>query len=378
MLQSSPRQRVLAACALCIFLLSSVAATAAQSLPASLSGDVRVLVSGLERTDRNGIESDTDEGVMRLRVGSTWEWSERTRLVGRLATSASTNGNDWQLDWFETAQTTSGLAPGNTTLDLAYLQLAPTDGVRLRFGRFQESVALPGVPDKSLDRKDSDNMSINYSDGAALDWGVAGGWSLLAIAQYNPAEGPANRPRAPLAFTDSGSRVSGFFAMRKAERDGFWALRSLNLTVLPHTLNRGGDTSTYSAAVANVAVRWPASSSAMHLLAGGSLGYAPEVPQTVRMYGDSRWAWQATANLMNFARRQQSIGVVWMRSGAGWLLSPDLASNTQLWEIRYRVEVFNPLTIEARFRYRSDDEQLRTVRGIQRDRDWYLRATWRF
>lgn len=344
----------------------------------SFSGDVRFLVSGLDRAARNGEHIDTDEGAMRLRAGGTWKWSEVASFVGRFATSASTRGNRWRLDTFESAQISSGLASGDMTLDLAYLSFAPTDTVRLRFGRFQDVLALPGVPDKSLDRKDSDNMSINYTDGASIDWKVGEGWSLLGIAQYNPPQGPTNRPRAPLTFEDSGSRVSGLLALQKAQEDGFWALRSLSLTVLPQTLLRGADTSTYTGAVGNVAVRWPAQGNQMHLLVGGSLAYAPDIPRTAAVYDDAQWAWQATANLMNFARMRQSVGIVWMRSGAGWLLSPDLASNTQLWEIRYRIRPLEPLTIEARFRYRSDDERLLGASGSQRDRDWYVRATWRY
>lgn len=343
----------------------------------TLSGDLRLLISGLERNDRAGAKSYLDEGILRVRAGGAWRWSDRASLIGRFATSVSTDGNRWRLGWFDSAPS-SGLAHGDATLDLAYLLLKPAQRLSLRLGRFQESLALPAVPDKSLDRKDSDSVSIGYTDGMSLEWDAGHGWRLLAIAQYNPADGATNAPRAPLTFRDSGSRVSGFLALRKTDDAGFWALRSLNLTVLPQTLSASGGVSTYTAAVANGAVRWPASSAGRHFLVGGSLGYAPRVPASADRYGAARMAWQATANLMNFASLRQSIGVVWMRSGAGWLLSPDLASNTQLWEVRYRIVPLGPLTLEARLRYRSDDEWLPAARQAQRDKDGYLRATWRF
>jgi hypothetical protein len=339
---------------------------------------MRAQASELHRETRGGERQETDEGAWRLRAGATWKWSERLSLVGRVATIGNTSGTRWRVGAFESIQSSSGLASGDVTLDLAYLSFKPRDNLQLRFGRFQETIAVPGVPDKSLDRKDSDGLTVTYTDGASLDWHVGDGWSLLAIAQHNPPAGGTNRPRAPLDFTDHGSRTSGFFALRKTQDDGFWALRSLNLTWLPESrIGSTGETSDYTGMVADVGMRWPTNGKRRHLLFGGAVAHAPDAPATVDGFGRRDWAYQATANLMNFARLRQSIGVVWMQTGAGWLLSPDLAANSTLWEIRYRFNPLEKLQIETRYRYRSDVEQVPLAAGFQRDRDWYLRATWR-
>jgi hypothetical protein len=137
---------------------------------------------------------------------------------------------------YPSAQTSSGLAPGSVTLDLAHLQFESETGVRVRIGRFQESLALPAVPDKSLDRKDSDSTAISYSDGLSAEIPIGGSWKLLGIAQYQPDGGATNRPREPLSFDGSGNESSGFFALRRMDDAGPWALASLSYSVFPDSL----------------------------------------------------------------------------------------------------------------------------------------------
>ncbi len=112
------------------------------------------------------------------------------------------------------------------------------------------------------------------------------------------------------------------------------------------------------------------------LLIGGSLGYAPDIPRSASS-SQSHEAWQVTANLVDFGPWDQGFGVVYMRTGAGWLLSPDLANGRWLAEARYRFRPVARLTCELRLRYRRDVED--PVSGTTReiDRDWYLRLTWR-
>jgi hypothetical protein len=297
--------------------------------------------------------------------------------VVRAATSASTAGNDWQVGSFPSAQTSAGLAPGSVTLDLAHLQYESASGLRLRVGRFQETLALPAVPDKSLDRKDSDGTGISYSDGVSAEYPVGRGWSLLGIAQYQPEGGATNRPREPLSFDDDGGRASGFFALRRADETGPWALASLSYSVYPDSLVIDGGRQSYSGVVANAMRRIPVAGYGQ-LLIGGSLGYAPDIPESAAASASqAHGAWQLTANLVDFGPRDQGFGVVYMRTGAGWLLSPDLANGKWLAEARYRFRPVPRLTIEMRLRYRRDTEDPVSGATRETDRDAYLRLTWR-
>ena len=332
------------------------------------SGDARILF--------NGIEDGSDEASLRIRAGMTWDMNPGLSTVVRAATSASTSGNDWSVGAFPDAQTTSGLAPGNVTLDLAHFQFETDSGLRLRVGRFQESLALPAVPDKSLDRKDSDSTGISYSDGISLEVPVSRGWSFLGIAQYQPDGGATNRPREPLSFDGDGNPVSGFFVLRRADDSGPWSLSSLSYSVFPDSLIENGRRQTYSGLTGNLMRRIPVDGWGQ-LLIGGSLAYAPEIPQAPGTSGESHRAWQLTANLVDFAPLEQAFGVVYMRTGTGWLLSPDLANGRWLAEARYRFVPVRGLTCEIRLRYRGEVEDAVSGTTSASDRDWYLRLTWR-
>jgi len=346
----------------------AAAAEGDESSTLNFSGDARFLFSG--------IDDDSDEASLRVRGGIDWAVSPGFHAVIRAATSASTRGNDWQAGWFPAAQTSTGLAPGSVTLDLAHLRYESESGLRLRIGRFQETLALPAIPDKSLDRKDSDSTGISYSDGISAEYPVGQGWNLLGIAQYAPDGGATNRPRVPLSFDDEENPVSGYFALRRSDETGPWALASLSYSVYPDSLVEDGRRENYSGLVANAMRRIPVEGIG-NLLIGGSLGYAPDIPQSASASSQSRVAWQATANLVDFGPRDQGFGVVYMRTGAGWLISPDLADGRWLAEARYRFRPVPQLTCELRLRYRRDTED--PLAGTTRDieRDWYLRLTWR-
>ena len=331
------------------------------------SGDARLLITGDDQ--------DSEEGSVRVRAGAVWTAKPGLAVVMRAATSASTSGNEWGVGTYPDAQTSSGLAPGNVTLDLAHLQLEAESGLKLRIGRFQESLALPAVPDKSLDRKDSDGTGISYSDGLSAEYPVGRGWQLLGIAQYQPDGGATNRPREPLSFDESRNPASGYFALRRSDDTGPWALTSLSYSVFPDSLVEGGSARTYTGLVGNVMRRVPVDGVGQ-LLIGGSAGYAPEIPDSVPPSRESRWGWQATANLVDFGPREQGFGVVYLRAGAGWLLSPDLANARWLAEARYRFAPVRGLTCELRLRYRGDTVNATPGESRGTDRDWYLRLTW--
>src|SRR3546814_1620583 len=55
---------------------------------------------------------------------------------------------------------------------------------------------------KGLDRNDSPNIDINWTDGVHLDMPIAGGWRGHLIGQYRHRKGSGAVAHAPLDFSD--------------------------------------------------------------------------------------------------------------------------------------------------------------------------------
>ena len=196
----------------------------------------------------------------------------------------------------------------------------------MRIGRFQETLALPAIPDKSLDRKDSDSTGISYSDGISAEYPVGGGWNLLGIAQYAPDGGATNRPREPLSFDDDENPVSGYFAVRRSDDDRPVGLASLSYSVYPKSLVENGQRENHSGLVANAMRRIPVEGLGT-LLIGGSLGYAPDIPQSASASSQSHagLASNREPRRLRTAGSRDSASSTCVPEQAG-SLSPDLAT----------------------------------------------------
>src|SRR3546814_12025719 len=76
------------------------------------------------------------------------------------------------------------------------------------------------VASKGLDRNDSPNIDINWTDGVHLDMPIAGGWRCHVIGQYRHRKGSGAADHAPLDFTDPGSRGPVFLRPGNSQRVG--------------------------------------------------------------------------------------------------------------------------------------------------------------
>src|SRR5690606_15750560 len=143
-----------------------------------------------ERTARDGSESQQDAFNARLRLAAERSLDERWRVRARVAGrfSSDQDGTDVYLRGY--APTRTGAAFGDVTLDEAYLGAqAPEDGLRFKVGRFQAAVARPGVASKGLDRNDSPNIDVQWTDGVRLDVPVTGDWRAHVVGQYRHRKG---------------------------------------------------------------------------------------------------------------------------------------------------------------------------------------------
>lgn len=352
----------------------------------SFDGDLRAGWFASERTARDGAGTDDDAFNARLRLavahGLGERWQARTRLAGRF--SSAQDGSAVYLRAY--APTRTGAAFGDVTLDEAYLGYqAPDDGLRLKLGRFQTSFTLPGVAAKGLDRNDSPNTDINWTDGVHLDMPVAGGWRGHVIGQYRHRKGSGGVAHAPLDFSDRDSRTTVFLGLENRQRLGPVIQRMVSMTWMPDSLADHGlaDPSRrdYTTIDARIAAEWPLREGGPRLVAGVEAGYALAAPLDAVSgtggYGDTgNLAWQVQASIRDIAPRHH-VGVVAGQVAAGWLLSPDHRPNDRLAEIAYQWQFRPETSLEARFRERRELEHPAGTRA-RVDRDVYLRMTHRF
>jgi hypothetical protein len=352
-----------------------------------VSGDIRTGYFSADRDDRNGTQNKTDEGRLRLRVGVSADLTDslqaKVRFAGRYSTD-DRNENYFKL--FESIPSTDGLRRGDSTLDEIYLKSKLGKGASLMVGRMQTKLELEGVAKKSLDRNDSPNTDINWTDGIYLQYPLTGGWKMHAIAQYNPASGPTELRRSPLNFSDSDSRISYFAAFEKKSKTGLWAQRGIDVTYLPSALQKDGTATgrieDYWAVVGRAAARWPVGQGGSAWMLGAELGIASEAPTNAAVGlpggGDAgNTAFQLTFNWLNFIPAH-SIGLVVGRAEAGWLLSPDFRDNTDLLELRYKWALAKKHKLEARVRRREDSELKTGALKEREDVDLYVRYTYKF
>ncbi|MDQ2701339.1 MAG: putative porin [Pseudomonadota bacterium] len=387
---STPRARVLLAAIGLATGFSAFAAPAnsVASEPGGwkFSGDLRGGWFASERTARDGTESEQDAFNARLRMAIERSlgdrWTVRTRLAGRY--SSDQDGNNAYLRGY--APTRTGIAFGDTTVDEAYLGYqAPDNGLRVKVGRFQTAFAVPGVASKGLDRNDSPNIDVNWTDGIHVDMPVAGGWRGHVIGQYRHRLGSGAVAHAPLDFSDDGSRTTVFLGLENRQRLGPITQRMVSVTWMPDSLAAYGLANAarddYTAVDARIAAEWPLREGGARFVAGAEVAYALETPlDTVVGTGGSGetggLAWQLQASVYDFAPRHH-IGLAVGRADAGWLLSPDYRPNDSSAEIRYQWQ-FRPTTsMEARVRERRELDHPETTRE-RVDRDIYIRLTHKF
>jgi hypothetical protein len=348
-----------------------------------LKGDIRPILLADQEGDRDGEANREGSLGARMRLQFTWGITEKVRIVGRLAGLCFTN--DCDLDFVLDSSSGNGLDGGQFTLDELFVHWFRRERFDVAFGRLQTRFVLRGgVFPKSLDRNDSNNVNVTWTDGLQATYRAQNGWSSNLVVQLNSEEGSGSIRRGSLDFGVSDAKTTYFFAAENLQSVGPVVQRTFDVSYLPNSLldDADGSRRDYWGLVGRVAVRWPQRSEGPRLRAGMELGYAPVTPtkEAVGLPGPGHvdgLAWDVVISAMDFAPGH-NIGLNYGRTGAAWFLSPQFRPNEELIEIRYqwRPERF-PLT-EARIRRREDLEQLV---GASRKRvtwDFYARMTWQF
>lgn len=346
-------------------------------------GDVRGGAYGARTENSNGSVTEERDARARLRVGVQGAFSERWRGTVRFAGHYSDEQTGMR---FSLHEYNDSRAFGQSTLDMANVEYAPDKNWALTFGRMQTKFELEGVAKKSLDRNDSPNVDIDFTDGLQVVGKMDGGWRLYGIVQHNPASGSTNVTRRPLDYTDSATRQTLFIALQNKQAAGPFVQRSVDLTVIPDALlvtgAASGPREDYYGLVGRVAMVWPVVERGTRFLWGIEVGYAPYTPQqsAVKLGGMERapgMAWQTSFNLLD-VRPDHSIGLVLGAADAGWLLSPDFRENERLAEIRYQWKIGKDLSLESRVRERVELDKETTATRRSEGTDYYVRLTYTF
>ena len=350
-----------------------------------LSLDVRVGYFQSEIDDRNNTDRTEDLVAARWRFRTEFGILPYLRTVGRIAGICTNEECSPNLVLDNSIPTTNGMSDGDITLDEAYFHWFRNDRFDLALGRIQTKfVARGGVFAKSLDRNDSNNVSVNWTDGLHATYRARNGWVPNLILQYNSSDGPTNVRRGPLDFDDSAARVTYFFGLESLKRTPLFLQRGLDISYLPKSLLKDGSMSgrreDYYGVVIRSSNRWPERDDGIRLRVASELGYAPETQTRVAagLEGDGDvdgLAWNIAISLMEF-KPNHSIGVNYGRVGAGWLLSPQFRQNESLMEIRYQWRKSKRLALDFRIRKRKELEQLSLSDRKREELDFFLRFTW--
>lgn len=373
---------------LAVFLLILALPSAQAADEWQFSGDARGGYFNVERTAPAGAESESDEFKLRLRLAAQRKFGDSLTFRARIAGLYSSEQDESQVYLRGYPSSAAGITPGDTTLDEAYLLYAPVGGDwTLRIGRMQTKFELPGVAAKGLDRNDSPNVDVNWTDGLHLtqtSW--LAGWKTHLILQHNHEKGASVVTRGPMDFSESGSRVSLFAGIDATDNPGPIIQRVLGFTFMPKALATEGITQAirddYLTLDAKLSAAWPLSDAGMRLVAGIEAAYAFNTPdEAVVVSGGSGEAdglgWQLAGSIHDFSPGH-NIGAVIGRVGAGWLLSPDFRNNDELYEVRYQWKFSKRWSMEARYRIREEIVAAAATGESRVDQDYYIRISGSF
>lgn len=361
-----------------------VPATAQAREAPRLVGDARLMYYSGE-TERGDGSADSEEGArLRLRFGAegalSGQWRLRGRVAGRFGTERE-RSRIWLKAW---APTRGGLDEGDVTVDELFLRFLPAgDRGSVRIGRFQARFALNDLMGKSLDHRDSPSANVTWTDGIHWRHHLTDGWRWHSLARFNASRGSGAVTRGPLVFDHSGSGVTLFTGLQGTDGPGPVAEHMIGITWMPNTLATDGIAAPrredYVTLTARALAEWPLGQRGMLARVGVEAGYAPNTPTGAAMGLESAGrtggaAGQLSLGLNDFIPRHD-VSVVYGRTDAGWLISPNFRENDELLELRYRWRVAPRMSLEARVRRREEREIPAAALRGRVDEDMFVRVS---
>jgi hypothetical protein len=352
----------------------------------TISGDLRPIMDGLHEESRDGsTQSDAAPGL-RARIGADFGITKRLHVGTRIAGTGFVGSFNPNFILPGNLPDNSELESGTFGFDQLYFSWAGGERFNLAVGRLQTRFQLRGgVYAKSLDRNNSHNWRVNWTDGLQATL-KTGDWRTSFVLQLNPRSRPTGVRRDPLDFDHDDARRTYFLAFENFEKKGVLVQRAFDINYLPASLLKDGDPggrrTDYWGFVGRLMFVWPPGKEGLRLRAGPEIGYAPETPtyEAVGLAGTgdvSGFAWNVVISAVDF-KPGHSIGLNYARTGAGWLLAPQYRPNHELIEIRHMWRSKKFPLLETRIRRRTElQQQIGTVRP-RTQYDFFIRLTYRF
>ncbi len=348
-------------------------------------GDLRAIVDYFDRDTRDGGSVSDERLGARVRLRADFGITDNVHVGARLAGTCFTDDCDPEFVLDSTTTTNNGLKGGQFTFDELYLQWFRTERGAIAFGRLQTRFVLRGgVYAKSLDRNNSNNVNVNWTDGLQATYRARNGWNSSFVLERNARDGTGSIRRGDLDFDHSSARNTYFAGFENITRWGPISQRGFDVSYFPKSLLKDGDPNgrreDYWGFVGRLMFRWPQRSAGARLRTGTEIGYAPETATSTAANLDtsvSGLAWNIVASIMDF-RPRHNIGINYAQTGAGWLLSPQYRQNEELFELRYQWRPKSFALLEARVRWREELEQQIGTLQKREEFDFYLRATIEF
>ena len=209
-----------------------------------LSGDFRPLFNYRDIDDRDGSSVSDTSGRSRLRIKGAYGIVDRVQFGARVAWRCTTDdcSPDWV--WDRAIPGSNGLEDGQFTFDELYLHVYRRERLNFTVGRLQTRFVLRGgVFARSLDRNDSSNTNVTWTDGFHATFRRQQGWATHFIIQRNTDDGTGSIRRGPLNFEDSSAKNTFFVGFENTNSVGPIVQRSLNVSYLPKSLLKDGTTS---------------------------------------------------------------------------------------------------------------------------------------
>ncbi len=330
-----------------------------------VGGDLRVGLVRAEKDERDGTSETTESFRGRFRLGGSYNLADWLIADARIATSCTSDECSPSASLDQSIDTRTSIDEGTITFDEFYLHAFRLERFEVALGRLQTKfVTRAGVFAKSLDRNNSNNFNINWTDGIHGTYQLPNESMLHLVAEYNDPDGPSSVRRGSLDFAESDARISYFLAWESQRRIGPITQRGIDISYLPSALLKDGvqtgPIEDYVAVVARMVTAREFGSKGRRWNVSAEIGYAPETPSraAVNLAGDGEadgLAWAVTASILELWPKH-SIGINYARADAGWLLSPQYRDNEELAEIRYMWRKRSGLAIEARLRWREELE----------------------
>jgi hypothetical protein len=215
---------------LLILLTIQPGITSAQQVNTEISATLRPVFSWQETRTRNG-DIDTQTSLnSRFQLALRHRINDDMVFQVRFANRYSTDRNTMKFVLRDHTPAAGSYDAGISTFDVIQLGWRKDRDTELIAGRFQARFGLTGFIPKGMDRYYAANVSIAHTDGIWLRRNLSDRWRGDLILGHNGEKGSTHAARAPMQFTEPGSRINAFLNLAHRDTRGICVERAISMS----------------------------------------------------------------------------------------------------------------------------------------------------